>query len=74
MPVFSGRPIRNIRCASVFSELKNVTFQKDLGSYHEKTLRVQRLASWLLAESIKQSGREFVLASFTKRSAWQKPI
>ena len=27
--------------------LKNVTFQKDLGSYHEKTLRVQRLASWI---------------------------
>ena len=27
--------------------LKNVTFQKDLGSYYEKTLRVQRLASWI---------------------------
>ncbi len=37
--------------------LKNVTFQKDLGSYHEKTLRVQRLASWL-SESIKQNGGE----------------
>jgi glycyl-tRNA synthetase beta chain len=35
--------------------LKSVTFQKDLGSYHEKTLRVQKLASWL-CESIKQSG------------------
>jgi glycyl-tRNA synthetase beta chain len=35
--------------------LKNVTFQKDLGSYHEKTLRMQRLASWL-CESIKQNG------------------
>jgi glycyl-tRNA synthetase beta chain len=35
--------------------LKNVTFQKDLGSYHEKTLRMQRLASWL-CESINQSG------------------
>ncbi len=35
--------------------LKNVTFQKDLGSYYEKTLRVQRLASWL-AETIKQNG------------------
>jgi len=35
--------------------LKNVTFQKDLGSYHEKTLRVQRLASWL-CDSINQSG------------------
>jgi len=35
--------------------LKNVTFQKDLGSYHEKTLRVQRLCSWL-SESLKQHG------------------
>ena len=35
--------------------LKNVTFQKDLGSYYDKTIRVQRLASWL-SETIKQSG------------------
>jgi glycyl-tRNA synthetase beta chain len=35
--------------------LKNVTFQKDLGSYYEKTIRVQRLASWL-AEIVKQAG------------------
>ena len=35
--------------------LKNVTFQKDLGSYHEKTLRVQRLCSWL-SEILEQSG------------------
>jgi glycyl-tRNA synthetase beta chain len=26
--------------------LKNVTFQKDLGSYYAKTMRVQRLCSW----------------------------
>ncbi len=37
------------------SWLKNVTFQKDLGSYYEKTLRVQRLCSWL-CEIIRQSG------------------
>ena len=37
------------------SWLRNVTFQKDLGSYYEKTLRVQRLCSWL-SETIKQSG------------------
>src|SRR5262249_46667613 len=37
--------------------LKHVTFQKDLGSYYEKTLRVQRLGSWL-AEILRQSGRE----------------
>ncbi len=35
--------------------LKHVTFQKDLGSYYEKTMRVQQLASWL-AEIVKQSG------------------
>jgi glycyl-tRNA synthetase beta chain len=33
--------------------LKQVTFQKDLGSYYEKTRRVQRLCSWL-AESIRE--------------------
>jgi glycyl-tRNA synthetase beta chain len=38
-----------------FEMLKNVTFQKDLGSYYDKTLRVQRLASWL-CEVIKESG------------------
>jgi glycyl-tRNA synthetase beta chain len=35
--------------------LKHVTFQKDLGSYYDKTLRVQRLASWL-SETIRQVG------------------
>ena len=35
--------------------LKHVTFQKDLGSYYEKTRRVQRLCSWL-CEIIRQNG------------------
>jgi len=35
--------------------LKHVTFQKDLGSYYEKTQRVQRLGSWL-SELLKQRG------------------
>ena len=35
--------------------LKKVTFQKDLGSYYDKTRRVQRLCSWL-CEIIRQSG------------------
>ncbi len=35
--------------------LHNVTFQKDLGSYYDKTIRMQRLAS-SLAETVKQSG------------------
>ncbi|HEY6339821.1 MAG TPA: glycine--tRNA ligase subunit beta [Candidatus Sulfotelmatobacter sp.] len=35
--------------------LKHVTFQKDLGSYYEKTQRVQRLCSWL-NETLKQRG------------------
>ena len=36
------------------SWLKSVTFQKDLGNYYEKTLRVQRLCSWL-CEIIRQN-------------------
>jgi glycyl-tRNA synthetase beta chain len=36
------------------SWLKHVTFQKDLGSYYEKTQRVQRLCSWL-CETIRQN-------------------
>jgi glycyl-tRNA synthetase beta chain len=36
------------------SWLKSVTFQKDLGSYYEKTLRVQRLCSWI-CEIVKQN-------------------
>jgi glycyl-tRNA synthetase beta chain len=35
--------------------LRHVTFQKDLGSYYDKTQRVQRLCSWL-SEIIKQHG------------------
>jgi glycyl-tRNA synthetase beta chain len=35
--------------------LRNVTFQKDLGSYYDKTMRVQHMATWL-AETVKQSG------------------
>jgi len=35
--------------------LKQVTFQKDLGSYYDKTQRVQRLCSWL-SEILKQNG------------------
>ena len=34
--------------------LRNVTFQKDLGSYFDKTQRVQRLCSWL-CEILKQN-------------------
>ena len=34
--------------------LRHVTFQKDLGSYYDKTLRVQHLASWL-SEAVRQS-------------------
>ncbi|HMK23232.1 MAG TPA: glycine--tRNA ligase subunit beta [Terriglobales bacterium] len=35
--------------------LKHVTFQKDLGSYYDKTIRAQHLASWL-SETVKQGG------------------
>ena len=33
--------------------LKDVTFQKDLGSYYDKTRRVQRLCSWI-SETVRQ--------------------
>jgi len=35
--------------------LRSVTFQKDLGSYYDKTMRVQHLAS-SLAETVRQNG------------------
>ncbi|HXX02035.1 MAG TPA: glycine--tRNA ligase subunit beta [Candidatus Acidoferrales bacterium] len=35
--------------------LRHVTFQKDLGTYYAKTLRVQRLCSWL-SEVLRQNG------------------
>jgi glycyl-tRNA synthetase beta chain len=35
--------------------LRHVTFQRDLGSYYDKTLRVQRLCSWL-NELLRRSG------------------
>jgi glycyl-tRNA synthetase beta chain len=35
--------------------LKNVTFQKDLGSYYDKVLRIQRVCSWM-CEKIRQGG------------------
>jgi glycyl-tRNA synthetase beta chain len=37
-----------------FDLLRNVTFQKNLGSYYDKTQRVQRLCSWL-SEILKQN-------------------
>jgi glycyl-tRNA synthetase beta chain len=37
------------------SDLKKVTFQKDLGSYHDKSMRVQKLAS-LICQSLEDGG------------------
>lgn len=37
--------------------LRNVTFQKDLGNYYEKTMRVQRLCSWI-CEDIRRNGMQ----------------
>ena len=36
-------------------DLKKVTFQKDLGSYYDKTMRVQKLAS-LISQSLEDAG------------------
>jgi glycyl-tRNA synthetase beta chain len=49
-------------------KLKAVTFQKDLGSYHDKTLRVQRLASWL-SETVKQGGMN-IRPGVVHKAAW----
>ncbi len=46
MPDSSGKPIRRVPLRERLPSLKNVTFQKDLGSYYAKTMRVQRLCSW----------------------------
>jgi glycyl-tRNA synthetase beta chain len=35
--------------------LKNVTFQKDLGSYYDKVLRIQRVCSWM-CENVRLRG------------------
>ena len=51
--------------------LRNVTFQKDLGSYHDKTLRVQRLCSWV-SEILKQSGIAVRPGVVHKAPAWRK--
>jgi len=37
--------------------LRNVTFQKDLGSYYEKAQRVQRLCSWI-SEILRRNGMQ----------------
>ncbi len=55
MRASSGRRIKSNRCASASNWLRNVTFQKDLGSYYEKTMRMQRLCSWL-CEIVRQGG------------------
>ena len=54
--------------------LKNVTFQKDLGSYYEKTLRVQRLCSWLC--EINQAERDGGSPGRGSqgRMCWRRPI
>ena len=52
---FSGIRIRSKLFASAVELLRNVTFQKDLGSDDEKTMRVQHLAS-SLAATVKRSG------------------
>ena len=54
--------------------LKNVTFQKDLGSYYEKAQRVQRLCSWMSEILSGRTACRCVPAWFTRRHAWRRPI
>ena len=53
--------------------LKAVTFQKDLGSYYDKTCRMQKLGS-LISEAIRGAGTPMRLASCTRRRCWPRPI
>ena len=55
--------------------LKNVTFQKDLGSYFDKTVRVQKLASLICWRPCKDSGIAVSSRqSCTKPRCWRRPI
>src|SRR5216684_3287260 len=54
---FSSQKDQNLPLRERVELLKHVTFQKDLGSYYDKTLRVQRLCSWL-SEIVRQSGMQ----------------
>ena len=54
---FFWRTDQKISLVERVKMLRNVTFQRDLGSYYDKTIRVQRLASWV-SQTIKQSGQE----------------
>src|ERR1700757_2040840 len=51
--------------------LKHVTFQKDLGSYFDKTQRVQRLCSWV-SEILKQGGMTVRLGGIHKATCLSK--
>ena len=58
---FSGQTDQKQSLLDRLDLLRHVTFQKDLGSYYEKTQRVQRLCSWL-SEIVKQAESRFVPA------------
>ena len=53
--------------------LKQVTFQKDLGSYYEKTRRMQRLCSWV-SELVRRGELRFGRAWCTRRPCSPRPI
>ena len=70
MPAFSGTPTRRSPLRQRVDMLKSVTFQKDLGSYYDKTDAGAELASrWRkrFAAPAARSGR----ASCSRRRCWQ---
>ena len=54
--------------------LKNVTFQKDLGSYYDKVLRVQRVCSWMMREAFASAASRFAPGWSIKRRCWRRLI
>ncbi len=53
--------------------LKSVTFQKDLGSYFEKTIRAQKLGS-LISEAIRSAGGSVRPGSSSRPRCCARPI
>ena len=53
--------------------LKSVTFQKDLGSYYDKTMRVQKLGSLISRGDAQRRRRRSARASSSRRRCWPRP-
>lgn len=59
---------KKIRLESYFSFLKNVLFQKNLGSLYDKSIRIQKLIKWISQyTSIKKNQKDLIRAAFLSK-------